>query len=250
MILFAVNQALLSAYFQADFFGKCIFFSLFALSIICWVVLIHKIRQMKKTQKLASSFGSIIKKNQERLLSLTLENLPKSGKDQYPHPFARIFQTIKQKTLEILNKNHFFSEDKENVYLTRSDLELIESHVLTTISSESKRLEKHLFVLPTIVSLAPFLGLLGTVWGILVTFSELQTGASLSSNSAILGGLSTALATTVLGLVIAIPALISHSYLKNTFKYLVSDMGDFLYETLSTIELQYRKPEHLCAVKD
>jgi biopolymer transport protein TolQ len=234
MVSFASNHALFSAYFEADFFGKCIFYGLFALSIACWVVLIVKTLQVRRVKRLALAFEKTFAKNKDRLLNLQAE--------KQTHPFARVFVSLKQKTLEILNKNHFFSEDKEAVYLTRGDFELLESHVLTTISSETKNLEKNLFILSTIVTLAPFLGLLGTVWGILVTFSELQSGASATSNSAILGGLSTALATTVMGLLIAIPALISHNWLRNAFKYLTSDMEDFLYNLLSTLELQYRKP--------
>ncbi|NGX39768.1 MAG: Biopolymer transport protein ExbB [Chlamydiae bacterium] len=244
MLTFAVNQALLSAYFQADFFGKCIFFGLFSLSILCWVVLIQKTLQARGTKKLSEAFIRTFDEKKGGLLSLSLEALPQPSKKGAHNPFARIFQTMKQKTLEILNKNKFFSEEKDEIFLTRSDLELVESHVLITISSEAKRLEKNLFILAMIVSLAPFLGLLGTVWGILITFSELSTGGSASSNTAIIGGLSTALATTVLGLVIAIPALIFYSYLKNTLRHLTSDMEDFLYKLLSTIELQYRKPEH------
>lgn len=236
MILFASNQALFSAYFQADFFGKVIFFALFSLSIVCWVVLIHKTLQMKKAKEQALSVSHLFKQANEQILSLSID--PKI----IATPFARVFQALKQKTLELLNKNHYFSQEKGNVFLTQSDLELVESHVLTTISSEAKRLEKHLFILSIITRLAPFLGLLGTVWGILVTFSELQAGGSTTSNTAVLGGLSTALVTTVLGLVIAIPALISYSWLKNSFKYLTSDMEDFLYQLLSTVELQYRKP--------
>ncbi|NGX59913.1 MAG: Biopolymer transport protein ExbB [Chlamydiae bacterium] len=234
MILFASNHALFSAYFQADFFGKCIFFGLFALSILCWIVLIYKTHEVRKAKHQALAFERLFEKNKERLLHFPIK--------QQKHPFAQVFLALKQKTLEILNKNHFFAEEKEIVYLTRSDLELLESHVLTTISSEAKRLEKNLFILSTIEKLAPFLGLLGTVWGILVTFSHLQGGAGVSSNNEMLGGLSTALATTVLGLLIAIPALISHNWLRNSFKYIASDMEDFLYKLLSTLEFQYRKP--------
>ena len=233
MTLIASNHSLFSAYFQADFFGKCIFFGLFALSILCWVVLINKGFQVRKAKRLAFDFEQVFEKNKERLLHFSIE--------KQKHPFAHVFSALKQKTLEILNKNHFFAEEKETVYLTRSDLELLESHVLITISSEAKQLEKNLFILSTIEKLAPFLGLLGTVWGILVTFSEMLGGGS-SSNTEMLGGLSTALATTVLGLLIAIPALISHNWLRNSFKYLTSDMEDFLYKLLSILELQYRKP--------
>lgn len=171
-------------------------------------------------------------KNKEQLLQLEIRE---------QSPFANVFRALKEKTMEILGKNHFFAEDKNHVHLSRTDLELVESFALTFISVESKRLEKNLFILSMTMTLAPFLGLLGTVWGILVTFAELHSGGSAGSNTVILGGLSTALATTVLGLVIAIPALIANNFLKNTTRELSSDMEDFLYQTLATLEIQYRK---------
>lgn len=211
-----------------------IFIGLYTLSAICWIVLIYKIRETRRIKKVAASFQAACEKNKERLLHLEIKD---------DHPFANIYRSIKEKTLEVLGKNHFFAHDKNQVYLSREDLELVESYVLTEISAESKELKKNMFVLSTIVTLAPFLGLLGTVWGILLTFGELHSGASASSNSAILGGLSTALATTVLGLVIAIPALIADNFLKSSTKDITSDMEDFLYQMLSHLELQYRKAE-------
>lgn len=236
MILLATSQALFSAYFEADFFGKCIFMALFTVSIVCWIILVHKIMQVRKAKQLCYAFEKTFQKNKDQLLNLTVDQKGPV------HPFSQVFQNVKQKTVEILNKNHFFAEDKEHVYLTRTDVELIESYVLTTISSEIKQLEKNLYILPTIVTLAPFMGLLGTVWGILVAFSGMQAGANVTSNTEILGGLSTALVTTVIGLLIAIPALISSSWLRNACRVLSSDTEDFLYKLLSAIELQYRKP--------
>jgi biopolymer transport protein TolQ len=229
------TNAFFSAYSQADFFGKLIFITLFSLSALCWIVLVQKILETRKVKRIASAFVEACEKNRERILHVDI-----SPED---HPFATVFKAVKEKTLELLGKNHFFAQDKEKVHLSRADLELVESYVLTTISQENKQLEKHLFILSTIVTLAPFLGLLGTVWGILVTFSELHGGVAAGSNAAILAGLSTALATTVLGLVIAIPALVAHNYLKSMTRTLSSDMEDFLYKLLATIEVQYRKAD-------
>jgi len=83
------------------------------------------------------------------------------------------------------------------------------------------------------------------VWGILLMFTGLQSGGSLSSNSAVLGGLSTALVTTVLGLLIAIPSLVAYNYLKQAIKSYSSQMQNFGHMLLSTIELQYRKVDTL-----
>jgi biopolymer transport protein TolQ len=237
-------NAFVIAYTQSDFFGKLIILGLIALSMICWIVLLHKTWIIRHVQKLSLSFQKSISET-KNLLSVELSSLPMAHKRSVPHPFASIFNALKLKTIEVLNKNHYFISQtgKGQVYLSPSDLELLEAHVTTTISTQNKTLEKNLFILSTIVTLAPFMGLLGTVWGILMTFSGLHDGGGISNNNSILGGLSTALATTVLGLIIAIPALIAYNYLKNSVRNYASDMDDFLTLLLSNIELQYRKVE-------
>lgn len=238
-------NAFVTAYAQSDVLGKLIILSLISLSIICWVVLIQKVWMTRQVEQTSRAFHKAYVLNKDRLLHLEIDKLPKPKSRSVPHPYAEIFSELKAKTVEILNKNLFFSKEQSSesqgqIYLSQSDLEIVESHVLTTISAQIKRLEKNLFILSTIITLAPFLGLLGTVWGILISFSELS-GGSASSNMAVIGGLSTALTTTVMGLIIAIPALISYNYLKNSFKNYSSDMEEFLYQLLSVIELQYRK---------
>ncbi len=239
-------EAFVTAYTQSDILGKLIILGLVSLSIICWVVLIQKIWMTRQIENISQSFHKAYLINKERLLHLDLNELPKPKNRSIPHPYAEIFSDLKSKTIEVLNKNLHFStqrtgEQKAEAYLSPDDLGIVESFVLTTISAQVKRLEKNLFILSTIITLAPFLGLLGTVWGILITFSELGNGASASSNMAVLGGLSTALATTVMGLIIAIPALVSYNYLKNSVKNYSSSMEDFLYQLLSSVELHYRK---------
>lgn len=241
-------SAFITAYAGSDFLGKLIILGLISLSIICWIVLIQKIWMTRQIQAVSAAFYKAYQKEKENLLHLELTTLPKPSSRLIPHPYAEIFSALKTKTVEILNKNLYFSTQKTDagtgaVYLSPIDLEIIESHVLTTLSSQTKRLEKNLFILSTIVTLAPFLGLLGTVWGILITFSELGRGGAAGSNMTVLGGLSTALVTTVMGLIIAIPALISYNYLKNNLKNYASDREEFLYQLLSEVELQYRKAD-------
>lgn len=159
------------------------------------------------------------------------------------HPFLNVFTVLKRKLKEILDKNIFFTQQaqkKVTTYLSKTDLEMIDSHVQIAIAKEKERLEKNLFILSLAVTLAPFLGLLGTVWGILITFGELQQGDLVSSNKVVLGGLSTALTTTVLGLLIAIPALVAYNYLKNKSHLFLIEMRDFAQSLVSTVELEYR----------
>jgi biopolymer transport protein TolQ len=104
-------------------------------------------------------------------------------------------------------------------------------------------LDKNLYILSTVVTLAPFLGLLGTVYGNLTTFSGKKSDPSAASNQVVLSGLSLALTTTVVGLVDAIPALIGYNYLKNMVHDFDADMNRFANDVLSTVEMHYRKVE-------
>ena len=228
------------AYAHSDFFGKMIFWALFFLSAISWIILLHKIRLTRKIRRQSFFVEKAFEKRDDSLLRLKFDAHP-----MIAHPFFSIFSALKEKTLEILNKNRFFLENSEKdtheVYLSQDDIELIGANMEAVIVQQVKQVEKNLFVLSTVVTLAPFLGLLGTVWGILLTFSHLQTHSLSSSNALILSGLSMALATTVVGLIVAIPALVAYNYLKSSIKDLRQDMEHFSHELLTKVEIQYRK---------
>lgn len=239
-MLFASGNPFISAYAQSDWFGKGIFWALFALSAVSWTVLIHKTWLYYQVRKLSEEFTNLFSEKEPLGLQFTRS---KGHLLEVPHPFFEIYKALKQKTLQIISRNHFFAPNAATV-LSEADLGLIDSQVQSVLASQYKLLEKNLFILPTIVTLGPFLGLLGTVWGILLTFSELPTRGISVSNTAMLTGLSMALATTVIGLVIAIPALIANNYLKNAAREYRRDMEDFSQLLLATLELQYRKPDH------
>lgn len=219
------------AFGEADFFGKLIYFALFALSCASWIFIIQKWLFIKKLKSGANRFKKMAEVKKDELLNL---------KSHSRNPMSILYNTLKEKTVALLDKNHYFSLESTN-FLSKNDIEFLESHLQTTIAKEREKIEKNLFILSTAVPLAPFIGLLGTVWGILVTFGEMQAGHSITSSTVILGGLSTALTTTVLGLLIAIPALIANNMIKNASKLLTLEMVDFSLFLLSTVEMQYRK---------
>lgn len=240
MILLATGNPFISAYVQSDWFGKGIFWGLFILSALSWTVLIHKAWIYYQVRRLSNEFTALFSEKEPLGLQFTRT---KGRLLEVPHPFFEIYRALKQRTLQIISRNHFFAPNAENI-LSEADLGLIEAQVQSALATQHKVLEKNLFILPTIVTLGPFLGLLGTVWGILLTFSELPSRVISSSNAAMLTGLSMALATTVIGLVVAIPAVIGNSYLKNAGREYRRDMEDFSQLLLATLELQYRKPDH------
>ncbi len=240
MILLANGNPFISAYVQSDWFGKGIFWGLFILSALSWTIVVHKAWIFYHVRRLSNDFIHLFSEKDPLGLRFTK---PKGPLLEIPHPFFEIYIALKQKTLQVINRNHFFAPNTENI-LSEADLGLIESQVYSAMATQNKLLEKHLFILSTIASLGPFLGLLGTVWGILLTFAELNAKGISSSNTAMLAGLSMALATTVIGLVVAIPALVGYNYLKNAVREYRRDMEDFSQLLLATVELQYRKPDH------
>jgi len=129
-------NAFVIAYTQSDFFGKLIILGLIAISMICWIVLLHKTWIIRQVNQLSVSFQKAIAESKNPLLALDLSKLPMPRSKAVPHPFALIYNDLKQKTLEILNKNHYFisqtSGGKSQVYLSPADLELLESHLTAT----------------------------------------------------------------------------------------------------------------------
>lgn len=228
-----LTNPLFEAYIGSDLFGKAIFISLVLLSILTWIIFLQKFLFQRKAKQLGEKFKILFEKKRRAPLSMDVKGI---------HPFAVLYQTVKQHTLELLGKNKSAIE-KQDITLSASDIDLLEAHLMSVISSQTKTLEKNLFILSTIVSLAPFLGLLGTVWGILLTFNELQAGGAVSGNATIMGGLAMALGTTVAGLVVAIPALIGYNYLRAATAQFSGEMEDFSQLLIASVELQYRQVE-------
>jgi biopolymer transport protein TolQ len=239
-MLLAAGNPFISSYAQSDWLGKGIFWSLFLLSALSWTLIVHKGWIFYQVRKISDALTDNFSEKDPLNLQFTR---PKGALLEIPNPFFEIYKALKQKTLQIISRNHLFAPNAETV-LSDADLGLIESQVQSTAAKQYKLLEKNLFILSTIATLGPFLGLLGTVWGILLTFSELHARGASSGNAAMLAGLSMALATTVIGLVVAIPALVGYNYLKNAGREYRRDMEDFSQLLLASLELQYRKPDH------
>lgn len=244
-LLLSINP-FYDAYIHSDFLGRLIFISLILLSICSWVIIIYKVGLTRIARKNAHQFHDAFLLSKSIPLNIDCDD---RYRRKTPNPFLELYLVLKKHTVDILNKNRRFGKSKDAVhdegisYLSPSDINFVESHLSSAVASQTKKLEKNLFILSTIVSLAPFLGLLGTVWGILMTFSQLQlqSAGGGGAHQMVLGGLSLALATTVLGLIDAIPALIGYNYLRNAIRDFETDMEGFTTEILASIEMQYRQ---------
>jgi biopolymer transport protein ExbB/TolQ len=107
-----------------------------------------------------------------------------------------------------------------------------------TVGESALALEARMVMLSTVVSGAPFLGLLGTVWGVMETFGDVAQ-AGRANLTAMAPGVSAALITTVVGLLVAIPAMFGHNYLVSTMRGMVVELELFAAELASVFEHRY-----------
>src|SRR6185503_47369 len=105
--------------------------------------------------------------------------------------------------------------------------------VQTKARHEIVRLESGLFVLEVIVGISPLLGLLGAVSGLVTVFAAFGANSAAEDPHGIAKGISEALSTTIVGLAIAIPSLISYSYFSKKIEKMSSDMETLMAELLS-----------------
>ncbi|TAN64701.1 MAG: DUF2341 domain-containing protein [Methylobacter sp.] len=130
-------------------------------------------------------------------------------------------------------KNNFGSSDI-NTVLTPEALNLVRTRLDAAVVRESQKLNKNMVLLTIAISGGPFLGLLGTVMGVMITFAVIAATGDVNINS-IAPGISGALAATVAGLAVAIPALFAYNYLLTQIKDVTADMHVFTDEFLAMI---------------
>lgn len=125
------------------------------------------------------------------------------------------------------------------VALTAHEMGLVKSLCEHVLDEESIRVEKGMGMIATVVAIAPMLGLLGTVWGVLDAFAEM--GAAGSATIATMApAISSALVTTVVGLLIAIPGVCLHSWLSAMVRDLLADMEGFADDLMGRIALEFQ----------
>ena len=123
--------------------------------------------------------------------------------------------------------------------LTAREVELVRGACEHILDEEEIRLENGMGVIATVVALAPMLGLLGTVWGVLDAFAEMGSAGS-ANLATIAPSISAALVTTVVGLLIAIPGVIAFNRMNATIRGIMSDMEGFADELTGRIACEYQ----------
>ena len=218
----AIDQStLLGLLLEVGPVGMVVFAILAVMSVLSWAMAYSKHRTLTTAARVNRAFGRAFR----RVGSLAEMN---AASERYrPSPLVTVF-------------DYGYAEvaRQVNAYGVISNPASVERSLALAVSEETSRLQRNLAWLSTTASAAPFIGLFGTVWGVLEAFRGLgqSTGATLR---AVAPGIAEALLATALGLFAAIPALIFYNVYASKLRALRSRMQDFGLEFLNVAEKDY-----------
>ena len=194
-------------------------------SVYSWTIIFFKRNTLKLAAAQSKIFLTLFRK------SRNLMEVNEAAQKYKNSPLAWLFQSG-FKELAYLKKSH------SNPGLTPANMESINRALVKAANREIARLEKKMNFLATTGGVTPFIGLFGTVWGIMDAFQQIGIARTAALN-AVAPGIAEALIATAMGLFAAIPAVIAYNYYLHSIKEQVVEMEDFTIEFLSITERLY-----------
>ena len=231
-IFLAANQIeFLYVWSEARPEGKAIIIVLVVFSIFAWSVMAAKTMQIRRARKLNRLFD-VEFRQQKKLTDIFKRNIHVDG-----CPLYTIYDAGNTE-LSSCQKRHEEKGNTDEGMISLKSMEHVKRALERGVAQESLKLESGLILLAIAVSGAPFIGLLGTVWGVMSVFASVasQQNAQLTT---IAPGVAGALATTVAGLLVAIPSMFGYNWLVHNIRGLSVEMDNFAQELASKVETEF-----------
>jgi len=206
--------SLWSLFIRADFIVKSVILMLIGCSIYSWAIIIEKFRLFKKINLESDEFEKKFWKS--KAAETFYNNLPTDSEN----PMVLLFKESMQTLLKAKNKSNLN--------------ERMSSMLEVNIEKQMVTLEKGFTFLATVGSTAPFIGLFGTVWGIMNSFQSIAISRN-TSLAIVAPGIAEALFATALGLLAAIPAVVAYNKFNNDSKKYLQKLENFSKRFLSII---------------
>ena len=203
----SADFSIINLFIRADIIVKTVIIMLIAASIYSWAIIFEKYRLFKKINKSTLEFEE--KFWRSKSAETFYNNLPS---DMEEDPMAMVFQDSMQTVLK--------SRSKSNLG------ERLTSIMTTNIEKQMSLLEKNFTFLATVGATAPFIGLFGTVWGIMNSFQSIAISRN-TSLAIVAPGIAEALFATALGLLAAIPAVVAYNKFNSDAKKYYNKLEDF-----------------------
>ncbi len=206
--------SLVSLFLRADIIVKSVMIILVLFSIYSWAIIFDKIRLFRKINKSAEEFEEKFWKSKSA--ETFYNNLPSTTND----PMAELFKSSMQMVMK--------SRSKSNLS------ERLAGVLEANIEKQMTNVDKNYTFLATVGSTAPFIGLFGTVWGIMNSFQSIAISRN-TSLAIVAPGIAEALFATALGLLAAIPAVIAYNKFNNDSKKYSQKLENFSKRFISII---------------
>jgi biopolymer transport protein TolQ len=206
------------------------------LSIASWAVILYKSWTLRKAERHTAQFLDVFRRSNKfsevQAVCKSLEDSPLVG--LFQSGYAELTAQLRSGGAADATGN----PQAAAVRPTLKSLTAVDRSLMRASVVEVNKLERRLPLLATTASAAPFIGLFGTVWGIMVAFLSIgQTG---STSIAVVGTpIAEALIATAFGLAAAIPALVAYNHLTNRVRLFASEMDDFAMEFLNIAERNF-----------
>ncbi|HEY1848611.1 MAG TPA: MotA/TolQ/ExbB proton channel family protein [Opitutaceae bacterium] len=211
---------------HTDIVGQVITSGLAVFSVVAWAVMFGKRNELVGLRRMNHSFERHLR-DQKKLLEL-----PESLKERRDIPYADLFSDA----VEAYWRAAAIGKEK-GMDTLRFRLEHTENALQRALARQTLRYESNMVFLASIVAGAPFLGLLGTVWGVMDAFAAISVQQTASIQT-LAPGVSAALLTTISGLLVAIPCLFGYNMLFATTKRLITELENYASSLADRIELE------------
>jgi biopolymer transport protein ExbB/TolQ len=237
---------------KATLEGKITIGMLVIVSLFSWTVIINKALQLYKASKMSRKFYGAYRSTRDPMV-LFNKNQEFPGSPAYEIYFTgaeELAYHLKNNPVEIKKSPVLVSNNKvpgaETDMLARStttkvsnaSFESVKVALERSVSAQAISLEKGMIILTTAVAGGPFLGLLGTVWGVMETFSGIAIKQA-ASLAAMAPGVAGALIATVVGLFVAIPAMFAYNYMVTMIRAITQELDNFVTEFATAVEHAY-----------
>ena len=209
-----IDFSLMSLFLRADIVVKLVILILIACSIYSWAVILEKFRLFKKINLSSEEFEN------KFWNSKSAETFYNSLPSKVDDPMAVVFQEAMESLLKKKTKSNL--SEKMNIFLE------------VGIEKQMSKIDKGFTFLATVGSTAPFIGLFGTVWGIMNSFQSIAISRN-TSLAIVAPGIAEALFATALGLLAAIPAVIAYNKFNTESKKYSQKLENFSKRFLTII---------------
>ncbi|MBW8864561.1 MAG: MotA/TolQ/ExbB proton channel family protein [Verrucomicrobia bacterium] len=224
------SGALQFAFEKATPEGKATITVLFLLSMFSWTIIITKFRQLWIARKASKKFYAAYAATRDPL------DVHKKGETYEGSPGYQLYARGAEELAYQYKNNPVTAKGERRI--SRASFEAIKVVLEETAAAQAMTLEKGMIVLSTAVAGGPFIGLLGTVWGVMETFAGIAK-AGQASLTAMAPGVAGALIATVTGLMVAIPAMFAYNFMVTTIRNITQELDGFAARYANQIEHTY-----------